>query len=575
MSNKIAKSPEMLEKEAKIADLQARLKKKKTSLKSLKTRLSNTKKEIEDIQYSLQSKMMNHMEAMDSLRQEIAALAKKLSKIKGIPKEERMQLKEMAEDLMQEDLMDENYQQYKERKTKMEEGNFDFDAEERARMRDMFSEFAVAPKAEEKKDIRKIFLNLSKKFHPDKAKNEQELKEFHQMMQTINDAYQQNDIQLLLEMERLYLMEDVDFTGKAITIDVLQQTIDRLQRNLDFIENQISRTSAELKSLRKSELGQMLTSINRAEKQGEGISAMEAELKHSIHMLTQMRDGMKDSLELGEISPSLLQLIDPMKSDNMPADFMEMMMAKMAEETGEDPEDLMSSFFNEIFSGEQEKLKNLKFPIGTTVEVNKKSVAKYYENAATQKWVGEIFDAYYDNEFVIYSVNLDKTSLLAMPIEFIRNSVDDIGDFSIYEFPEQHLKKVKQRDSEKETLATYRTLYHNNAWNEIPSKFRQPLINILLNEPSLHDEQNWVNYLEKNLTFPFKAKTKGLLNNQRLTVEVFSDEIKIDENHGILVIASRNDYPIPYPLMDLEGKGKNEEVLKIFHLWAMETYDIF
>ena len=46
MSKKIAKSPEMLEKEAVIKKLQGEFKKKKSVLKGLKTRLKKTKEEI-------------------------------------------------------------------------------------------------------------------------------------------------------------------------------------------------------------------------------------------------------------------------------------------------------------------------------------------------------------------------------------------------------------------------------------------------------------------------------------------------------------------------------------------------
>jgi len=74
-------------------------------------------------------------------------------------------------------------------------------------------------------------LNLSKKFHPDKAKDAAQAEEYHSVMQKINDAYQNNDIETLLEMERVYLREEPDFEGVAMA-DILQQKIDYLNREI-------------------------------------------------------------------------------------------------------------------------------------------------------------------------------------------------------------------------------------------------------------------------------------------------------------------------------------------------------
>ena len=52
MRQEIAKSPEILEKEALIKDSQSQLKKRKSILKGLKTRLENTKNQITDVQRS-------------------------------------------------------------------------------------------------------------------------------------------------------------------------------------------------------------------------------------------------------------------------------------------------------------------------------------------------------------------------------------------------------------------------------------------------------------------------------------------------------------------------------------------
>ena len=66
MSKQIAKSPEVLLKEAKIKELQALLKKRQTTLKSLKTRLKNMQTDISEISRRTQTEVYDRMVKMDT-----------------------------------------------------------------------------------------------------------------------------------------------------------------------------------------------------------------------------------------------------------------------------------------------------------------------------------------------------------------------------------------------------------------------------------------------------------------------------------------------------------------------------
>ena len=290
MNKEITKSPAILEKEATIKALQAQLKKKKSTLKSLKTRLKNTKNDITDIQRAGSGQMMSKMAQMDKLRLEIVELVQQMKKIKGLSRADKAALKDMEQQFSSGDMFGENFKAYQEKTADMDTDDFEanFDENERARMRDMFETFAVKPDKEEQKDIRKIFINLSQKFHPDKATSKKDEEEYHQMMQQINEAYQAGDIQTLLELEQLFLTENLDLSKvQSWTVDVLDQEIKRLKRDVGFIESQIARNSLELKNLRASDLGQMLTDMKRADKHGVGMEAALEQLDESIDRLTK------------------------------------------------------------------------------------------------------------------------------------------------------------------------------------------------------------------------------------------------------------------------------------------------
>ncbi len=72
-----------------------------------------------------------------------------------------------------------------------------------------FDSFQQKPDKEEQKEIRKIFVRLAARFHPDKAQSEKEAENLHELMQQINQAYQRGDIAELLQLEKKYANVDL------------------------------------------------------------------------------------------------------------------------------------------------------------------------------------------------------------------------------------------------------------------------------------------------------------------------------------------------------------------------------
>jgi len=596
MSKEIAKSPEVLQKEAEIAALGKALKKKKTTLKSLKTRLNNTRERIMEVQRGSQVQMMNGMEDLDNLRIEIAKLAAELKNVKGMTAKEKAELSAMAESMANEGF-GEDFEEFKAEKERMESGDFDFDEEFGERIRDMFEPFKVQPDEAEKKNIRKVFLNLSKKFHPDKAKDTTQAEEYHSVMQKINEAYQNNDIETLLEMERLYIREEPDFEGVAMA-DILQQKIDYLNREIAFITNQVERTSAEIKGLRESDMGQMLTNLDRADREGEGIDTMIEHLNKSVEVFTKLRDALKDSIKKGKVSPKIHELLNELGELGMEDEFglmdhdmpdsMEEIMEQIGDMLGVDMSEIMGEIgdnregggdlFNIFGADNYTPNPNPKFAIGSSVCVIKSIKSPIMKKVNMKGWEGRVSSAHIDNRNKnAYNVVFDSITLNEMSEKYLERAIDEIEDFQEHTFVEYQLKAVEPRDTPKDAVATYRTKYHNYNWKymgEQGAKFKE----ILLTYPDRSDIENWADYLNQKLRFPFDVVTMGNLRNPSGLKAKLMEISHLDDNFGVMVKLKIPHIGVEaYPLMDLDcakKKDKRQKTLDLYHQWADESLDL-
>ena len=606
MEKNIAKSPEMIKKEADVQSLQKQLKKRKTVLKSLKTRLLNTKTNIEDVQRDVQSNLFTKMMEMDNLRVEISKLATDFQKSDGISTEDKRALGEMANELMEEDLFGEGFSDYKEQREKMERGEFEFEENFRAKMNDAYEEFRVKPEEKEQRNIRSVFLKLSKKFHPDLARNEQEEQQFHSLMQQINEAYKGNDVQTLLELEQMYLVEELDISGRSITIDVLDEEIKRLNRDLEFIEGQIERTSAEVKNLRSSEMGQMLTSMNKAEREGEGVDRMVQELNGGIEMMTKLRDGLKDSIERNAISPILVELMNPfagtpleklnLSPDMSPEEMMKAMMNGIMK--GDiDPNEIMSEIIGnkggggmmdmfgggfDIFGDDdddmfgREEVEDPTFPEGSSVRVTRAISHPELKKLKMKGWTGRVIGAFYgEEEEEIYEIEWDSQTLKKIPKKLIIDLTMNDDTFHWNQIPFKALEACEPSDTEEETTITFRTLSHQNRWKYLDAPQAKRLEKILLKFPQASDEGNWYNYLIHEMKFPFDAKKLGHLTGETSKVKVEGIAFVSDE-YGLIMNIKKGNKKDTYPLMDLEvtkKTSKNYVIVEDYLEWADECLD--
>jgi len=138
-------------------------------------------------------------------------------------------------------------------------------------------------------------------------------------------------------------------------------------------------------------------------------------------------------------------------------------------------------------------------------------------------------------------------------------------------------KKHKKNESVQEVHKTYRTLLYEHIFSELEVKQEQRLRSILLARPEADDATNWLEYLEDNLPFPFKAKIAG-------------DRVGADEDQPVTVVNYGGYYPdsglvvqaqkgqktgfIPLWQLTADSRTKRGRILNDYWMWYL-TMEFF
>lgn len=237
----------------------------------------------------------------------------KVYKNKRIPKSERKNAKSLLDEVETDNDFEQMAKQFEidpetARRLAQEDGE-----KRQSRFEQLFGAFRSTPPEVEQQQIRKVYLRLATKFHPDKTQDESQAEQFHGIMQHLNNAYEKNDLGALLELERQY--DNIDFTLPTLeenaVLNFLNQQIDRLQSEMFLLEQQISRTKDEITALKNSEQGEFITANLKALKNGElGILAqIEIDVKEKIDSITTLYKGYEYYNEHGEFTKEFMNYI--------------------------------------------------------------------------------------------------------------------------------------------------------------------------------------------------------------------------------------------------------------------------
>ena len=319
--NEVAKSSLLIQKEKELKDIQKKKEKVSITIRTTKTKLSDLQTDIE--RYS--KDMINGMSRtadLSKLAKETKILMAELKKKVKLSKKDKSDIDSVLGDAVLDDI------------TKTVDGLFgqagfgnadDFssgnfgdpesntDEFNRQRRTEMFGQFTVKLDEEEQQKIRKVFLELANRFHPDKATNEQELKLFNDVMQSINGAYQSGDLQELLDIKerfKSYQTSDASADYDIPVLDVLESHIAKNRNELNLLENQLERLKEELKNLKNSDLGDMVKQNKKMAKQGGATDEFNEQTKNLFDLMVEMKKIFVEWTETGKRPAVFAQIVD-------------------------------------------------------------------------------------------------------------------------------------------------------------------------------------------------------------------------------------------------------------------------
>ena len=143
---------------------------------------------------------------------------------------------------------------------------------------------------EEEADIKSLWKDLIRKFHPDLVQDTLEKSERERIMKLINQAYAAYDLHALQEIALM-----------NINISVKENTIEDLEKELIDIENALLMAVNEWHFLQDSEWFMWKKKIEKAKKTGEDVFAqLEKNLLDDIVKKIAIRDGLQEELQVGE-----------------------------------------------------------------------------------------------------------------------------------------------------------------------------------------------------------------------------------------------------------------------------------
>ncbi|MEM6299122.1 MAG: hypothetical protein AAF740_10595 [Bacteroidota bacterium] len=566
----LSKSNEVLEKEARVADLQKQIKKRTTTLKSLKTRLSNTETEVQETMQGFMRESMNRIDRLRKAQNELKETIEKALETKKLPKKVREALEQFQQEVLEmmgevEQEMDDDWmEKMQEEAARQREEQ----AENEPELEDWERE-AQREEVVDQRKIRKIYLKLSTHFHPDKAKDAKEAEAFHSLMLRINKAYKENDIHTLLEIEREYVSsEDLrKIDPNNISFDLLDETLDKLEAELEFIENQISRTSGQIKELRNSQAGELLTAKKRADRDGEDLldEIIGEDEDEALGDLKVLIDAVKRTVKKRRVDTVIKEFLEPdpfldmlqnlMGGGGSPFDFEE------EEEEPQDPNELVRGQAVEIaepflLKGENDiyKLENASGKILNFSHVNPKTKLKHYD-------------------FI-----LDKETLDRIPDEFATGLYHERFSPVIQADSEKVLipMKIKSHSTLEEDQFHYRRLFfiHHPEWAhrpEVVSVFRK----VFFHPKADNDEiRNWQRFfstylVERGKSFKvtrrYEASNKALQEFEYPVLQLYFDPER--RRFRAHVQGPKRKMRFDLYKLRLVDPPKGHDWLDAFHFW--------
>ncbi|MGB3508930.1 MAG: J domain-containing protein [Microcoleaceae cyanobacterium] len=281
---------------ARVEFLQEKHKKLLKQIKSKKTELSNLNEQMQTIAQEMLLKSRPFYEKIQSFDAEIHALFDKLLTNKRLGKRQKQEIKSVYKMLQFTGRISPNFEYFSKSEADVT------DEEEKSTEKDFFESDGYSEQSEEQldeqsdisqprpsRDLRKLFLKLADKFHPDKASDDENRAYYTEIMKEINIAYKSGDLARLLEIERDENQERFEFYPNDS-----EKKCEHLEIEIQLLAQQYEKIKAEVREVNNTPEGTMVKQYRKAKRSGRNLMELfvkDAELE--LNLIANLRDFVK------------------------------------------------------------------------------------------------------------------------------------------------------------------------------------------------------------------------------------------------------------------------------------------
>jgi hypothetical protein len=338
-------------------------------------------------------------------------------------------------------------------------------------------------------------------------------------------------------------------------VDVLDAAIERLERELAFLEKQADRLSAEIKSLRQSDMGQALTDFDRGKREGYGIDFKTELTTDMMDQLEEAKEIFADALRRKEMTPELAAQLEPL-----------------------DPMDVLDMFFDDVL-GEEGDYDFFgpppKFREGQLVEFRPAKHSAWLEDGLKAGIKGVIVDYadYPGDAEHVYELLFGPEVMQAVSAEVVTDWVEEYMLLPYIRIEEPELRPARGRRPDIEGgLAVGRKRLYAEALKDLDPEKRRRIEKIVLADPGASDEENWMAYFIEHPVrkpVPVRILTNPFPHLQNPTGQLMGIG-GYDEEDGVLAIVENGGSIMPAPLILLVPgeEGPESRFLEDYQDWA-------
>ncbi len=509
--------------------------------------LNSTRRQILDAQLRASHEMLEHIEAINQLRQDIREM---LLQLEGFEPEDLEAVRYMGEQLATAPLFHPQFEELLARRDNAAGNGRSFEEELREQVLSRLDEFSFFP-GEKENAARKAAITVLAS--ADELARAEELPALTRL--------------LIAQDPIRRLSPESAFTLLAQLREGLKEYLKRIQR--------------EEKSLKNSTFGRHAF--------GAGPDEGTDDFHNLRELLERMKEAFADSIRIKGPSPLLENLIEEFELEEEEEEeeaYQDKLLSAFLEDMLDESEGLM---FSEDFGPEEDyfwdeeeedwaELDNPQYPIGSSVRViAEKTLGQGFTDISIKGWQGRVEEALTNGEENVFVVALDSITLRQLPQRFIEYTCEEeYGTFSRYEFDQADLEPAEPRDTEEDAVIAQRRLFHRYFWGDIEEDEQAARIfRIMLQSPADDDIDNWVAFFNSEVEYPFPAVVEGLVLQHiepGTEVEVLGVEGVDEENEfGLVASIKKGRAILSYPLMELMPVNDNDpkaEPLLDYRYWA-------